>query len=81
MISYGAPVLRRSHQYDRGDYLLTESRRIVPGPAVRNPARGSATSAAATLVALGMEVPVFVAEAAASELLGERERLPEWLRR
>ncbi len=80
-MTYGAPTLRRSRMYDHGDYLLTESRRFVPGGAVRCPARGSATSAAAILVALGMDVPSFVAEAARVELLGEGEQLPERLRR
>ncbi len=67
---YGAPVLQQSTVYQRGDYLLTESRRIVPGNAVRRPARGSAVSTASILVASNLEVPPFIADQAAAELLG-----------
>lgn len=74
MLSYGAPVLKRPHLHDRGDYLLEESRRVIPGRAVREPRQGSAVSTASILVALDMEVPGWMAQRAAEELTtGARE--------
>ncbi len=72
MLSCGAPVLKRPRLHDRGDYLLEESRRIIPGGAVRSPRRGSAVSAASILLALDLDVPPFIAEQAAEELLAAR---------
>lgn len=68
MLAYGAPVLKRPRLHDRGDYLLVESRRIIPGSAVRNPPRRSAVSAASILVALNMAIPPWMAEQCAAEL-------------
>ncbi len=72
MHAYGSPQLKRPRLHDRGDYLLVESRRIVPGRAVRHPRRGSAVSAASILVALELDLPPFIAEQAAEELLAAR---------
>ena len=69
MISYGAPLLKRPRLHDRGDYLLVESRRLIPGNAVRHPGRGSAVQVAARLVGCGVELPPFVRDLAACELL------------
>lgn len=77
MHCYGAPTLKRPRLHDRGDYLLAESRRMIPGRAVREPRRGSAVSSAAILLAIGMEIPGWMAEQAAEELTAP-ERLPEW---
>jgi hypothetical protein len=69
MRTYGAPVLKRPRTYDRGDYQLTISRRIIPGNAVRNPRRGSAVAAVATLMMSGLEIPEWMRQEAAAELL------------
>lgn len=70
MIVYGAPRLARPGLYDRGDgYLLERSRRLIPRRAVVAAPRGSAVSAASILVALDMDVPGFLADQAAEELL------------
>lgn len=77
MIVYGAPILKRPRLHDRGDYLLVESRRIIPGHAVRNPPRRSAVSACLLINALGLEIPQWMAEQAAEELLtGEATTAP-----
>lgn len=70
MISYGAPVLSRPCLHQRGDaFLLLDSRRFVSRAAVCSPRRGSAVQVAARLVARDVELPPWLADTAACELL------------
>ena len=70
MPNYGAPVLSRPCLHQRGDaYLLVDSRRCVSRAAVCSPPRGSAVQVAARLVARDVELPPFVRDLAACELL------------
>lgn len=69
-ISYGAPVLSRPCLHQRGDaYILVDSRRYISRAAVCCPRRGSAVQVAARLLARDMELPPFVRDLAACELL------------
>ena len=70
MISYGAPILSRPCLHQRGDgFLLLDSRRCISRAAVCSPRRGSAVQVAARLVARDVELPPFVRDLAACELL------------
>lgn len=70
MTASGVPVLQRPAFHQRGDaYLLLDSRRCISRAAVCCPPRGSAVQVAALLVGCGVDLPAWLADTAACELL------------